>query len=683
MQENKIYTNELINETSPYLLQHAHNPVNWFPWGEKALNKAIKEDKPILVSIGYSACHWCHVMERESFENEEVALIMNTHFINIKIDREERLDIDQIYMDAVQAMSGSGGWPLNVFLTPTKKPFYGGTYFPPIKAHGRSSWTEVLLSIAKAFKEKRDEVEMQSQALINHLIKSNQFGSSQISAEENFTKDDLNSINQNILNTSDKVWGGFGNSPKFPQTGTIQFLLNHYYATKNEESLQQAVLSLNKIIQGGIYDHLQGGFARYSTDAEWLVPHFEKMLYDNALLIQVLSAAYSITKNELYLETMQQTIQFVQEEWMNDEGGFYSAYDADSNGVEGEYYVWSKNEIDTILLEDAELFSSFFDVTEQGNWEHSNILWMKESYKAFAKKNKLDLYFLKNKLNNCKIKLLNERVKRNKPLLDTKILTSWNALMNTALCKAYASTGNLAYKNLALKNIQFIEKKIIENETELIHVIKSANNKINGFLDDYAYLIQAYILLQEITGNQEYLKKANELTKYVLDNFHDADSKFFFYTPKNQKDIIVQKKDVYDGATPSGNSIMAFNLLYLSKVLDKPEYKKISEHMVYSLKNAIIKHPTSFSNWAFISQLLANSFYEVVIVGENYEEKLRSLLKMYLPFKVVQSATKANESWSLLNSKPFDLDADIYLCINSVCYKPIKNVNELGKLINS
>lgn len=679
---SKKYQNQLIYETSAYLLQHAHNPVNWYPWGEEALQKAIIEDKPILVSIGYSACHWCHVMEKESFENEEVASIMNNHFINIKIDREERPDLDQIYMDAVQAMSGSGGWPLNVFLTPSKKPFYGGTYFPPIKAHGRNSWTEVLLFVSNVFKNKRDEVEIQSQTLIQHIIKSNQFGLVNHKVDFDFNEYDLETINQNILKNADKTWGGFGNSPKFPQTGTIQVLLNHFYKTQNTESLHQAELSLMKMLQGGIYDHLLGGFARYSTDAEWLVPHFEKMLYDNALIIQVLSSAYSLTKNEIYFEIIHQTIQFVEEEWMNEDGGFFSAYDADSNGKEGEYYVWTKSEIDAILKEDSKLFCSIYDVTVQGNWENENILWLKSSIQTYAKENNLEINFLKNKIEQCKSKLVAIRNKRTKPLLDKKIQTSWNALMNIALTKAYASTGNEHYKALALKNIQFIEKNLIENN-EVFHIKNTNQKKISGFLDDYAYLIQAYISLQEITGNQDFLIKALQFTNLVIQHFKEEESAFFFYTSKNQKDIIVQKKDVYDGATPSGNSIMAFNLFYLSIVLQNLEFKKQAEKMIYSIFKALKIHPTSFSYWSILLQNIVYENHEIVIVGKNYQEKLKQLLNVLLPFKIIQSNETELKEWPLLLGKTNLEDALIYVCKNSVCLEPINQVKDVTKLINS
>ena len=369
-----VHTNHLIHETSPYLLQHAHNPVNWYPWGEESLQKAQQENKPILVSIGYAACHWCHVMEKESFEDEDIAAIMNEHFINIKIDREERPDLDHIYMNAVQTMTGSGGWPLNVFLTPAKKPFYGGTYFPPSPAFNRPSWQQVLQGVIASFKEKRNEINTQAENLTGHLLESSAFGMVRFSDQEKITAGQLNAIFDHIMQSADTTNGGFGRAPKFPQTFTIQFLLRHFFHTKNETALQQALLSLDKMIFGGIYDQLGGGFARYATDSEWLLPHFEKMLYDNALLIIVLSEAYQLTKNPLYARTMQETMDFIERELMSEEGGFFSALDADSEGIEGKYYVLDKKEVDAVLQENAAIFCNYYDITGEGNWEHQNIL---------------------------------------------------------------------------------------------------------------------------------------------------------------------------------------------------------------------------------------------------------------------------------------------------------------------
>ena len=446
MTSTNLHSNHLINESSIYLLQHAHNPVDWYPWGKEALDKSVKEGKPILLSIGYAACHWCHVMERESFEDEETAKLMNEYFINIKVDREERPDIDHIYMDAVQAMTGSGGWPLNVFLTPDLKPFYGGTYFPPVNAHNRISWKEVLQRIHITYQEKKEEINQQADRLTEHLISSNTFGMD-VSKENNdefYSEKTLQTIADNIINSADNVWGGFGKAPKFPQTFSIQYLLIHYHYTKDINALNIATLALDKMIYGGIYDQIGGGFSRYSTDTKWQIPHFEKMLYDNALLLSVIAEAYQITGNELYAKTIRQTIAFLKREMLSEEGGFYSALDADSEGIEGKFYTWSKSEIDNILGEDAELFCKYFQVTEEGNWEETNILWCKNGLNEFAVENNLNAELIAVIIEVGINKLLKEREKRIRPHLDDKTLLNWNALM---------ITGSVSYTHLTLPTI--------------------------------------------------------------------------------------------------------------------------------------------------------------------------------------------------------------------------------------
>ena len=523
------FINKLINETSPYLLQHAHNPVNWFPWSDEALEKARRENKPILVSIGYSACHWCHVMERESFEDQETARLMNEHFINIKIDREERPDLDHIYMDAVQAMTGSGGWPLNVFLTPVAKPFYGGTYFPPKRAFNRPSWQEVLLAVTEAFTQRRNEIDAQAENLTEHLLQSNAFGISSQAEISVFTKEKINEAFENIMKNADKKWGGFGKAPKFPQSFVIQYLLRFFYATENKEALDQALLSIDKMIDGGIYDQIGGGFARYSTDTEWLVPHFEKMLYDNALLLSVISEAYQITNDKRYKEVIEETIQFVQRELMHPEGGFYAALDADSEGEEGKFYVWDHAEVVELLKEDGTIFCDFYDIRPGGNWEEKNILQRKKKEEIFCKEKNISLEELKRILQKGKGVLLKKRSERVRPQTDDKILLGWNSLMTTSLCKAFAATGNESFKKLAIDNMQFLLKKVSNNNTvDFFHSWKNDIAKQPAFLDDYAFLIQALIQLQEITGDINYLEKAKMITEHVLEKFNDSATIFFF-----------------------------------------------------------------------------------------------------------------------------------------------------------
>ena len=671
--------NHLIHETSPYLLQHAHNPVNWYSWGEEALRKAKEEDKPILVSIGYAACHWCHVMERESFEDESTAALMNEYFINIKIDREERPDLDHIYMDAVQAMSGSGGWPLNVFLTPETKPFFGGTYFPPVRAYNRASWKEVLEGIHKSYTEKKNEVISQAENLTEHLLSANAFGIQKPGEDILFTVEKLQTIAENILVNADKEWGGFGKAPKFPQSFSIQYLLRHYHFTKHEPSLTQALLSLDKMIDGGIYDQLGGGFARYSTDNEWLAPHFEKMLYDNALLVSVLSEAYQLTHDPRYANTIRYTLAFIEREMLSPENGFYSALDADSEGVEGKFYTWSKKEIDELLGKDAPLFSAFYDVTENGNWEHTNILRVTRPLNDFAGENKMAAEAFQQTLSACHQKLMQYRDQRIRPLLDDKILLGWNALMNTAYAKAYAALGDPSYKDTAIRNMSFLESKFAAIDGSWYHTYKNNQARIPAFLDDYAYLIQSYIHLQEITGTGEYLLKAQKLTHWVIDHFEEPKTGFFFYTNKYQQDVIVRKKEVYDGAVPSGNAVMASNLLYLSIVFNEPIWKEKCLTLVSSLNKAIIKHPGSFGIWASVQQLLTMEMMEIAVTGQHAQSFLTLILQRYLPNKIIQVEETNSTLFPLLAGKTGSVQAgtSFYLCKNYACKAPFFEVEDL------
>ncbi len=678
------FTNRLINETSPYLLQHAHNPVDWYAWGEEALQKAKAEDKIILVSIGYAACHWCHVMEKESFENEAVATQMNKNFINIKIDREERPDLDHIYMDAVQAISGSGGWPLNVFLTPDARPFYGGTYFPPVRAYNRSSWTEVLSAIAQSWNEKKGEIESQAVNLVAHLQQANNFGQLLTTTTSTlFTEENCKLITENILKQADTEWGGFGKAPKFPQTFTIQYLLQYYYYTQNDEALQPALLSIDKMMEGGIYDHAGGGFARYSTDNEWLAPHFEKMLYDNALLLNVLCDAYQITKHKKYEHTIKKTIDFALRELMDKEGGFYAALDADSEGVEGKFYVWDKKEIAEILGVDASLFCDFFDVTEQGNWEHKNILRILKQPEVFAAEKNMDAEELETILNKGLDKVLAARSNRIRPITDDKILLGWNALMITALCKAAAALQHENYTTIAVQAMDFILEKFRKDKSsfEFFHTYKKGTPKYPAFLDDYAYVIQACIQLQEVTSDTNYLAIAQEIASYVIENFSDDDTGYFFFTHKNQADVIMRKKEVYDGATPSGNSIMAENLFYLSVIFNNPKWYNLAEKITTSLGNAVLRYPTSFGVWA--SLLLKSTFVrdEVVITGDNYINMRNQVLQVYLPGKILMAAGGENKSYSMLNGKDPGKETLIYLCRQYSCKSPVLSIDKLMILI--
>ncbi|HNP22381.1 MAG TPA: thioredoxin domain-containing protein [Panacibacter sp.] len=680
------FNNRLLNETSPYLLQHAHNPVDWYPWGPEALQKAQDEDKPILVSIGYSACHWCHVMERESFEDEATAAIMNRFFVNVKIDREERPDLDHIYMDAVQAMTGSGGWPLNVFLTPDAKPFYGGTYFPPVRAYNRMSWKETLESIHEAYHTRRDDIEAQADNLVNHIETANAFGiplPTDKKGETFFDKANLQTMADNLLAAADSKWGGFGRPPKFPQTFSIQFLLRHYHFSGHRESLQQALLSLDKMMHGGIYDHLGGGFSRYSTDEKWLAPHFEKMLYDNALLLNVFAEAYLITGEQKYRSVVEETLGFMERELRHPDGGFFSALDADSEGVEGQYYTWSKAEIEKALGDDAELFCAVYNVSERGNWEHTNILWLPSVVEDFTVKFDLKTEILSQKLAGCRALLLNERARRIRPQLDDKILLGWNALTITAICKAAAATGNKEWLNMAEKSMDFIEEKLCTPEGAWLHTWKNGEAKYYAFLDDLAALVQAYLHLFVLTGREQFLKSARTLATMVIEDFSDEVSLFFQFTSRHQDDVIVRKKEVYDGAIPSGNALMAENFFHLSVYYDLPEWQERALSMARSLASAIIRYPSSFGVWAMFVQSAAQGLNEIAIVGEGADDILAAVNRLYIPNKVVMSASKASDAYSLLRGKLARKDQTlIYLCRNFACKQPVSDVESLLFLLN-
>ncbi|TWW01737.1 thioredoxin domain-containing protein [Chitinophaga pinensis] len=678
--------NRLAKETSPYLLQHAHNPVDWYPWGEEALQRAKAEDKPILVSIGYAACHWCHVMERESFEHEETARIMNEHFINIKIDREERPDLDHIYMDAVQTMTGSGGWPLNVFLTPDKLPFYGGTYYPPVKAFNRPSWTDVLLALSQAFKERREDLETQAQNMRDHLVQASGFsgkmaGQELIPVEELFTKAQCETIFNNMMQQGDKVWGGFGSAPKFPGTFIIQYLLRYHHSFNEPKALEQALLSLDKMIQGGIYDQLGGGFARYSTDAKWLAPHFEKMLYDNALLVDVMSEAYQLTGNELYAKTIADTLSFIEREMTGTGSGFYSALDADSEGVEGKFYTWSKEEIEQILGADAALFCAFYDVTEEGNWEETNILWITKPAAVFAAEQGITVEALERSLAVSREKLMAVRAKRIRPGLDDKIILGWNALMIHACCKAYAASGVERYREMGVNAMNFCLEHLQNTDKQsFFHTFKAGVAKYPAFLDDYAWMVRALIALQEVTGDSEWLGKAKELTEYVVNNFSDEGGIYFYYTEAGQTDVIVRKKEVYDGATPSGNAVMAANLLYLSVVYDRKDWSDRGITMLAGQSQTAVRYSTSFGVWAGVLLQQVIGVREIAVVGAEYKSRMQDTNRHYIPFKVMLGAATDQPGLPLLEQRERPGQTLIYVCEHYHCIKPVNYIEEIINL---
>ncbi|MDF2187206.1 thioredoxin domain-containing protein [Paraflavitalea sp. CAU 1676] len=684
------HSNRLKDESSPYLLQHAHNPVDWYPWGEEALQRARTENKPILVSIGYAACHWCHVMEKESFEDEGTASVMNEHFINIKIDREERPDLDHIYMDAVQTMTGSGGWPLNVFLTPAGKPFYGGTYFPPRPVYNRPSWKEVLQGVVNAYRDKQEAVESQADNLTQHLVRSNEFGMQSVTELGSdpgtvFTQEKVRLMYANIMKTADRLEGGFGGAPKFPQTFTIRFLLQHCFHTKNEEALLQACLSLDKMILGGIYDQLGGGFARYATDGAWLVPHFEKMLYDNALLVTVLCEAFQLTKNPLYERAIRQTLSFVEREMLSPEYGFYAALDADSEGEEGRFYVWDKANIDQLLGQEAPLFCAFYDVTEEGNWEHKTILNIKVPPAEFALQHGITEEELWSQMDKCRGILMQARNRRIRPLLDDKQLLGWNALMNTAYSQAAAALGNDHYREVAVRNMEFLLARFKHPDGSFQHTYKEGVARFPAFLDDYSALIQALLQLQEVTGDTSYLYTAKGLTTHVLDNFSEEETGFFYFTPTGMADIIVRKKEVYDGAVPSGNAVMAMNLYCLGIIFDVPEWRERSVRICSLLQQTVSRYPGSFGVWATMVQALTFDIPEIAIIGGDFAMLRADVLRRFIPVHVLQSAPSepSNQDFPLLGHKPYSTDAAIFLCRGYTCQQPVNEADALIRLMGT
>jgi len=672
MNANPTHTNNLIHESSPYLLQHAHNPVQWEPWSELILLQAQAQHKPILLSIGYAACHWCHVMERESFESETVAAFMNAHFICIKVDREERPDIDHIYMDALQAMTGAGGWPLNIFLLPNGKPFYGGTYFPPVAMPQRASWMDVLQGVQNAFTTNYDKLVEQADALTNHIIRDtvvqiNNTTNQTISQEVLATKEEVAIIAQRILQQADTQWGGFGNAPKFPQTFVLQMLFRNYYLNKQEASLVHAIRSIDKMIQGGIYDHLAGGFARYSTDAQWQAPHFEKMLYDNALLLSVIAEAYQLTQKESYKKVIQQTIHFLATELSSEQGAYYAALDADSEGVEGKFYTWSYEEIKSIV--DPSIFTDFcnyYQITTEGNWEHTNILWTQKPIEEGMHAS----------FELARTALLQARTKKIRPALDYKIILSWNNLMIIGLCKSYAALGDSSYKQKAIDTMHWIEQNMYhEKEDYFCHTHTNGIKKSFAFLDDYASLIQAYISLQEITGDISYVEKAAKWINYVQQHFLDEQSTFYYYTAAYQKDVIVRKKENYDGAQPSGNAMMCANLYYLGTLFEKQEWIEQAESMMKSMRKIIMQYPSSYCYWAQSFSIMAEGFQCLVSVGPTANQGITKALSMFLPQKMLLFTAKAMPVIPMLLGKE-SVDNQYFRCQNKTCSAPFSSLSE-------
>lgn len=660
------HTNALINESSPYLLQHAHNPVNWFPWGEEALARAKQEDKLMLVSVGYSACHWCHVMERESFEDEQVAQIMNDHFICIKVDREERPDIDQVYMNAVQLMTGQGGWPLNCFALPDGRPVYGGTYFP--KEH----WINVLLNLVDVYTNERQKALNYAERLtegvrLSELVKYN---------EDDPRIDVLHDAYRHWSKRLDNTEGGPNRAPKFPLPNNYQFLLRYWHLTKNEDTLKHVKLTLEKMAFGGIYDQLGGGFARYSTDMLWKVPHFEKMLYDNAQLVTLYSEAYRALKDPLYRQVVYETLEFIEREMTSPEGAFYSALDADSEGEEGKFYVWTKEELQEILGGRYELFASYYNINDHGYWEHGNyILMRREKDEKIARDYGLLPEAVRPQVEAMKKELLAVREKRVRPGLDDKSLTSWNAMMLKGYVDAYNTFDEPSFMEAALKNADHLLKNLRREDGGLLHNYKNGRSTINGYLEDYAFVTEAFIALYEATMDEKWLNISSELVQYCITHFYDQQSRMFWFTSDLDPPLVARKMEVADNVTPASNSVLARSMFALGHHLEKQEYIDMAKQMVKNVQAQFVEYGAGYSNWGMLLIDLIAPFYEIAIVGKHVDEKRKELNQHYIPNKIF-AGSRHDSRLPLLVDRYVEGNTLIYVCENKTCQRPVTEVRE-------
>ena len=671
--EQSKYNNELIHETSPYLLQHAHNPVNWQPWGEKALSQAKAENKLLLISIGYSACHWCHVMEHESFEDPEVAEIMNDHFVCIKVDREERPDVDHIYMTAVQLLTGRGGWPLNCIALPDGRPIWGGTYFQ------KENWMQALEAVSKFYAENPKETLEYAMKLQEGIEQNSLVPISNKSVETDPLL--LPSLLKKWQSNFDTKNGGIKGAPKFMLPNNWQFLLRAGQQFQDEKILGQVKLTLQKMAFGGLYDQVGGGFARYSTDEIWKVPHFEKMLYDNAQLLQLYSEAYQTDPNPLYKHVVSETVAFLKRELLSPEFGFYSALDADSEGEEGKFYTWTKPELQQLLISDFELFSDYYNVNSLGFWENNQYILMRtEDNHSFAEKHQITVDELEIKSRSWKQLLLKEREKRVRPGLDDKILATWNALTISGLISCYKAFGNPEYLKLALSNANFLKKNLFDGEDHLFHSYKNNQAKISGFLEDYAFVIEAYTALFEVTGQKEWLESAQRLTEITFQEFFEQQKSIFHFTASRQQDLITRTIEIHDNVIPSSNSVMARNLFRLSYLLDRPDYLKTAQKMLNTVSGNIADYPSGYSNWSQLMLDLTGNHFEAVLVGENAISLLKKLQKYYLPNVVFCAGTTENDL-PLLKDRFVSGKTLIYICQNNTCQLPVETVEEAMGLI--
>ncbi|MBA2613709.1 MAG: thioredoxin domain-containing protein [Bacteroidetes bacterium] len=661
--------NSLINESSPYLLQHAYNPVQWLPFSDAAFEKAKKENKPVLISIGYSACHWCHVMEHESFEDAEVAKLMNENFINIKVDREERADVDMLYMQAVQLMTGSGGWPLNCFTLPDGRPIYGGTYF------NKNKWMDILKGLSGLFTENKEKAIEYAQNLTD--------GIKQAELLTTQKQNDL-IVDKNLLAASINKWktgldnkqGGPNRAPKFPLPSNYQYLLRYAVLNKDAELLKHVNLTLTKMAFGGIYDQLHGGFARYSTDMLWKVPHFEKMLYDNSQLVSLYCEAYTLTKNKLYKEIAEDTLAFVKQYWYGEEGCFYSAFDADSDGEEGKYYVWNQLDLKDLLGEHYDVFAMYYEINDTGYWEHGNYILMRaENLPELLTKFNLTPEQLKEKINICKDILKQESKSRIMPGLDDKSITSWNALMCNAYAKAYLSFGNKEYKEICLSSINFILNKLSNADGTLWRTYKNGKAKIDAFLDDYAFTIEALQNVYLITQDEDYLSKAKSLMQLALEQFVNPKSDLLYYTNNSSSQLVARTSEISDNVIPASNSQMALNLFYLGTLYDNEKWIKKAEKMLNCLATELKEYGPGYSNWGCLALHFVFPFKELAIVGKNVDEKLLALYQQGITNAIL--AVSATDSLLPLTSNRFNPQKTmIYVCENHACKQPVEYVEE-------
>jgi len=682
------HTNALIHETSPYLLQHAHNPVNWFPWGETALEKARSENKPILLSIGYSACHWCHVMEHESFEDEAIAGLMNENFVNIKVDREERPDLDQIYMTAVQMMTGHGGWPMTMFLTPEGVPFYGGTYFPPADRYNMPGFPRVLLSVADAYRSQPEQVANTVTSMLGELRR---IGIAEESREL-LTDEILDGSYRRMAKNYDPAYGGFGSAPKFPPAMTLEFFLHHYHRTRSAEALEMVQHTARKMAEGGMYDQLGGGFHRYSVDAKWLVPHFEKMLYDNALLSRLYLHIYQLTKDEFARRIAEETLDYVVREMTDARGGFYSSQDADSEGEEGKFFVWSREEVVSLLGEtDAAIFCEYFDVTQNGNFEGQNILHVVTTFDDVATKHRVTSDRVREVIKTGRQKLFDVREQRVKPGRDEKVLTAWNGLMLTSFAEASAILDRADYRAVARRSASFLLTEL-QREGLLLRTYKDGAAKLNGYLEDYASLIDGLISVYEATGELEWIEAAIKLAQTMVEQFWDDETGGFFFTGKNHEQLIVRSKEWLDNATPSGNSIAALVLLKLNAFTANDDYRRRATTILRLISDQIRRYPSAFGLALQAVDFYLSSPLEIAIVGDQSDELFNELNQavwdIYLPNRVIaplkDDFKRAPEIVPLLTGRNgIGGPATAYVCRSHTCEAPVFSPDDLRRHLNN